>query len=230
MPKLAKELGPLAVGRIKLGEEVEGKDGKKKPVTPGPYAVGGVPGLMLLVSDTGGRSWILRARIGSKRRDIGLGGYPAVPLADARCKAREIKDRIKAGGDPVMESKAAKSRLLAEQTHHVTFADATQGFLKEKSDEWRHSKTSAHWAFTMAEYAFPFIGNMLVKDIDVPHILNVLQPIWKEKTVTASKLRGRIEQVMAWATVHKHRQGPNPATWRGNLDQVLAKPGRRFSG
>ena len=211
MPKLAKELGPLAVSRLK---------------DPGLYAVGGVPGLMLLVSDTGGRSWILRARIGSKRRDIGLGGFPAVTLADAREKARETKVRIKAGTDPVMDAKAAKSKLAAEQARQLTFSDAVKGFLEGKAGEWKNAKHAQQWANTLTDYAEPVLGSMLVKDIDVPHILKVLRPIWQEKTETASRLRGRIEQVLAWATVHKHRQGPNPATWRGNLDQVLAKPGK----
>ncbi len=211
MPKIAKELGPLQVSRIK---------------DPGQHPVGGVPGLMLVVSETGSRSWILRATAGSKRREIGLGSYPAVTLADARDKARETRDKIRAGGDPVLEAKSAKSLLIAQQARQVTFADAVRSFLDEKSGEWKSAKHSAQWSTTLTEYAEPVLGKMLVNDIDIPHILKVLRPIWREKTETASRLRGRIEQVLAWATVHKHREGPNPAVWRGNLDQVLAKPGK----
>ncbi len=211
MPKIAKELGPLAVSRLK---------------EPGFHPVGGVPGLLLRVTETGSRNWILRATIGDKRRDVGLGGFPAVTLADARDKARTTRDRIKAGSDPVMDARAAKSKLVAEQARQLTFADAAKGFLEGKSGEWKNAKHAQQWANTLSEYAEPVLGSMLVRDIDVPHILKVLRPIWQEKTETASRLRGRIEQVLAWATVHKHRQGPNPATWRGNLDQVLAKPGK----
>ncbi|MDE1942736.1 MAG: integrase arm-type DNA-binding domain-containing protein [Betaproteobacteria bacterium] len=211
MPKIAKELGPLAVSRI---------------TEPGYHPVGGVPGLLLRVSDTGSRNWILRATVGSKRRDIGLGGYPAVTLADARNKARDARDMIKAGLDPVAEAESARSKLLAEQAKQVTFADAVIHFLNAKSEEWSNRKHGDQWRNTLREYAEPILGQMLVSDIDVVHIERVLAPIWKTKTETASRLRGRIEAVLAWATVRKYRQGANPAVWRGNLDHLLAKPSK----
>ncbi len=211
MPKIAKELKALAVSRLK---------------ETGFHPVGGVPGLLLCVKESGSRNWILRVTIGDKRRDVGLGGYPAVTLADARDKARETRDKIKAGGDPVLESKSAKSRLIAEQARQITFAEAVKGFLEGKSGEWKNAKHAAQWETTLTNYAEPVLGKILVKDIDVPHVLKVLLPIWKVKTETASRVRGRIESVLAWATVHKHRQGPNPAVWRGNLSEALAKPGK----
>jgi integrase len=211
MPKIAKELGPLAVSRI---------------TEPGYHPVGGVPGLLLRVSDTGSRNWILRATVGSKRRDMGLGGYPAVTLVDARTKAREAREKIKAGLDPVAEAESVRSKLLAEQAKQVTFSDAVTQFLNAKSGEWSNRKHGDQWRNTLREYAEPVLGPMLVSDIDVTHIERVLSPIWKTKTETASRIRGRIEAVLAWATVRKYRQGPNPAVWRGNLDHLLAKPSK----
>ena len=109
MPKLAKELSAIEVKRI---------------IQQGFYAVGGVAGLMLQVAAGGSRSWILRARIGEKRRDIGLGGYPEITLAKAREIALEKKDLIRKGIDPVEEKRIAKARLISSQRKSITFDDA----------------------------------------------------------------------------------------------------------
>ncbi len=209
MPKQAAELGPLAVSRIK---------------DPGVHFVGGIPGLALQVSPTGGRSWILRVMVGGKRRDIGLGGYPAVVLVDARTKAREARDKIRAGIDPVAEARAVKSALIASVAKQFTFSDAAKAFIKAKEKGWRSQKHAARWRSSLKTYAEPFLGNMLVSDIDIHHVEKVLEPIWSTRTETACRVRGRIEAILAWATVRKYRSGLNPAMWRGNLDHLLAAP------
>ena len=187
--------------------------------------MGGVPGLYLQVADPA-RSWILRATVGSKRRDIGLGGFPAVTLAQAREKARQARESIEQGHDPVLLRQRAASTLRAAQASAITFSDATRLFLDAKSDEWRSPIHRRQWVNTLETYAAPNIGTMLVSDVRQEHVLSILQPIWRTKTETASRLRGRIEQIIDWATVRGYRQGDNPARWKGHLSALLPKPSK----
>lgn len=211
MPKIAKELSATEVRRL---------------TEPGFYAVGGVAGLYLTVKSPEARSWILRARIGTKRRDIGLGGYPDVTLAMAREAAREAKDTIKAGIDPVAQRKELRSKLIAQQLREVTFEQAAAKVITKKQAEAANTKHAQQWANTLKTYAYPTLGNMAVRDIEISHVIATLQPIWETKTETASRVRQRIEAVLAWAAVNGHRGGDNPARWKGNLDAVLPKPGK----
>ena len=86
---------------------------------------------------------------------------------------------------------------------------------------WKNAKHKAQWDATLETYAFPIMGNLPVDAIELPHVLKVLEPIWTTKTETASRLRGRIERILAWATVRKYRKGENPARWTGHLDEML---------
>lgn len=217
MPTMAAEVSAIELKRLKH------PGGGRGNVT---FAVGGVSGLMLQIVPTGGKSWILRTIVGERRRHIGLGGYPDVTLAQARERAREAKDAIRRGIDPVEERKAAKASLVAARKRGLTFAVAVDRYLDAKLSEFRNPKHRQQWRSTLDAYARPAIGAMLVSDIDVQDVLRVLQPIWAGKTETASRLRGRIENVLAWATVAGHRKGDNPARWRGNLDALLPKPGK----
>ncbi|MDQ7978694.1 integrase arm-type DNA-binding domain-containing protein [Paraburkholderia sp. SARCC-3016] len=211
MPKIAKELGALAVSRLK---------------EPGMHAVGKIPGLYLQVSDKGSRSWILRVTVGTHRREIGLGSYPAVPLKDAHAKAQAERDKVRRGVDPVIERRAAESALRVAQASEITFADAAKRFIDDHSEGWKNAKHGDQWKNTLAQYAEPVIGKMFVRHITRDHVLQVLKPIWTSKTETASRLRGRIENVLDWARVMGYRSGENPALWRGNLDHLLAKPSK----
>lgn len=211
MPKVAQELGPLDVKRLAhLG-------GKSNSM----IAVGGVAGLYMQVTPNGGKTWVLRAAVGDKRRDIGLGGYPTVTLAQAREKAREARDKIERGIDPVAERQAAKAALVLGQRRGLTFADAVDRCLLAKLDAFKNAKHRQQWRNTLDSYALPELGKVLVNDIDVQDVLRVLQPLWTDKTETASRLRGRIEAVLSWATVAGHRKGDNPARWAGNLKELL---------
>lgn len=218
MARIAKELGPLAVSRL---------------TKPGLHAVGGVSGLYLQVLPArlengkevpGGRSWVLRATVGGKRRDMGLGGFPSVTLAGARERARLARDRIDKGEDPIEVRKAAKLALRAGDAKTITFEEAAKAYMAAHESSWRNAKHREQWRNTLKGLAYPKIGKLGVGDIQVAHVLSVLEPIWRERTETASRLRGRLELVLDWATARGHREGLNPARWRGHLDKMLPNP------
>lgn len=210
MPKRVKELSALEVGRLK---------------SDGMHPVGGIPGLYLQVTGPA-RSWILRMMVGSKRRDMGLGSFPAVTLAAAREKARDAREKVAAGVDPIRERTEAQSLLRTKQLKAVNFESAMQTYLAAKEGEWKNPKHRQQWENSLKNYAIPVLGPVLVADIQQEHVLAVLEPIWRTKTETASRIRGRIEQILDWATVRKLRTGENPAQWRGRLDKLLAKPSK----
>ena len=210
MPIIAKELTAIEISRLK-------KQGK--------HAVGGVPGLMFQVSG-GSRSWVYRYMLDGKRRDMGLGPYPAVTLAQAKDHARSLKSLTAKGHDPLREKQEELVRMRAERATLKTFKEAMVGYLNDKSPEWRNKKHRQQWENTLTTYAFAEIGDMSVSTIQIGHVLSVLRPIWNEKTETASRLRGRIESVIDWAKVHGYCTGENPARWKGNLDKVLPAPSK----
>ena len=214
MPKIAAEMTALDVKRLTH------HGGRRNTLV----AVGGVPGLHLQITPNGGRSWVLRTKVGTKRRDIGLGGFPAVTLSQARDKARDARALIERGLDPVEERKAAKAALVAAQRRGLTFKDAVDRCLAAKLDAFKNAKHRQQWENTLATYATADLGKMLVNDITAQDVLRVLQPIWADKTVTAKRVRGRIEAVLSWATVAGHRTGDNPARWAGNLKELLPAP------
>ncbi|WP_300548090.1 integrase arm-type DNA-binding domain-containing protein [Roseovarius sp.] len=216
MPKITDELTALDVKRL-------AHPGGNRNVL---ISVGGVPGLHLQLTPKRGRSWVLRAKVGTARRDIGLGGFPAVTLAQAREKAREARNKIDQGIDPIEERKAAKAALASAQRRGMTFADALDKFLSTKLEGFENQKHRQQWRNTLENYAKPDLGPMLVQDIAVQDVLRVLEPIWLDKTSTAKRLRGRIEAVLSWATVAGHRTGDNPARWAGNLKELLPPPSK----
>ena len=192
MPRIAKELSALEVKRLKH----TGKNGNAI------FAVGGVAGLLLQITPNGGRSWVVRTKVGDHRREIGLGSYPEVTLAQARDKAREIKNKVRNGIDPVEERKAARAALIAAQRRGLVFSNAIDRYLDSKLDAFKNDKHRQQWRNTLETYAKPELGSLLVQDITVQDVLRVLKPIWSEKTETASRLRGRIEAVLSLSLIH----------------------------
>ena len=210
MPKIAKELTPLAVSKLRR---------------TGLHAVGGINGLGLKVMPAGSRAWVLRTVVAGKRREYGLGGYPSVTLASARNRARTMLDQLFAGIDPAVTKKQAKSALAAQRAKAVNFKTLAEQYIAQHEAGWKNAKHAAQWSSTLETYAFPAIGKMLAADIDTPSVLRVLQPIWTDKSETASRLRGRIEAVLDFANAKGLREGPNPARWKGNL--ALTLPAKR---
>ena len=206
MPKIAKEKSALEVARLEK---------------PGLHFIGGVAGLALQITRNGSKSWVLRAMVGSVRREIGLGGYPSTTLAMARAEGRVVRDKIFKGIDPVEERAAAKRALIAQQAKAMTFERAAQEYIRANSAGWRNPKHAAQWKSTIEAYADPVIGKLSVSEIETPHIVKILEPIWQEKPETASRLRGRVEAVLDWARVRGFREGENPARWKGHLASIL---------
>src|SRR5690606_22425049 len=130
------------------------------------------------------------------------------------------------GIDPVEQRRSAKASLVASQAPRITFNEAARKFLAAKRHEFRNPKHAAQWGATIETYAAPVVGKLSVDAIELAHVVQILEPIWLTKTETAKRLRGRIESVLAWATVSGFRSGSNPATWKGNLDAILPKPGK----
>lgn len=211
MPKKLVPLSAMEVSRIQKS---------------GLHAVGSVAGLCLQVGDGASRSWILRTVIGKKRRYIGLGGYPDVSLSQARERARVYKDKIFQGIDVVMERQQARESLIAAQTVRLTFREAARRKHDSISREFRNPNHSREWLSSLRRYAFPVFGDMDVNDVELPHIVKALEPIWHAKTDTAKRVRQRIEAVLAWAIVAGHRKGDNPARWKGNLSELLSAPAK----
>ena len=206
MPRKARELTNVELARLNA---------------EGFHSVGGVPGLHLSIS-ANGASWILRAMVGGKRRDIGLGSRKYITLKMAREKARAAREKIEQGLDPVIERRSARDALR----NAVTFDEAAARFIEAKSPEWSNPKHRAQWKATLDTYASPRIGTLPVDRVNLPHVLEILSPIWTTKTETASRVRMRVESVLAWATASGYRSGDNPARWKGNLDVLLAKPSK----
>jgi integrase len=184
---------------------------------PGKYFDG--QGLFLRVAKNGARQWVQRITIRGKRCELGLGSPPAISLAAARKLALENRGQVMLGGDPLAEKRAEKVEAL-------TFAECVTDYAKAKLSEFRSEKHRKQWRSSLERLAFPTLGHMPVQDIGTKDVLRMLEPHWRERTVTAKKLRGQVEAVLTWATVKGLREGDNPAAWRGNLKELLPAPGK----
>jgi integrase len=179
---------------------------------PGVYRVS--RNLYLQVTDTGGRSWLFRYMLRGLPRYQGLGACDLVTLAEAREKVLAGRRLAAAGIDPLAERRAAKAKL-------VTFADCAERYIAAHQAGWKNDKHRAQWGSTLATYVNPVIGQLPVDAIDTGLVMKLLEPIWSTKPETASRVRGRIESILDWATARGYRQGDNPARWRGHLQRLL---------
>lgn len=175
-------------------------------------------GLYLRVTETGTKSWVFRFKFGGKLRGMGLGKYPNVPLSAARELAAKNYVLVKSGVDPIAQRKQLEAPAAK---HIVTFAEAAERYIAAHQKSWRNPKHRQQWANTLAEYAGPVIGAKDVAEVNTDDILRILEPIWTEKAETATRVRGRMENVLDWAKVRELRSGENPARWRGHLSHLL---------
>ena len=193
----------------------------------GRYTDSATQGLNIQVKTNGAKYWTFRYLYQGKRHDLGLGTYPAISLKDARARATAARNEINQGSRPIAKWKpTAPVNQPAEPENRPTFSTFSQSCIDSKKAEWRNEKHGAQWYATIKAYADPVIGEKHLDQIDTDDILKILNPIWHTKTVTASRLRGRIEWVLAAATTRKLRTGLNPATWRGHLETILPKPNK----
>jgi hypothetical protein len=178
-------------------------------------------GLYLQISRLGGRSWLFRFRVGGRERWMGLGPASLVGLAEARRLAEECRRQRLAGIDPIAARRAERDKVLLEAAKAVTFRACAESYIAAHQAGWRNAKHGAQWGATLETYAYPVFGDLAVQTVDTGMVVKVLEPIWATKTETASRLRGRIEAVLDWVTTRGHRQGENPARWRGHLENLL---------
>jgi len=186
---------------------------------PGRYPDGG--GLYLRVTEAGTRSWVFRYTRQGKARYMGLGAMPGVTLSKARTLAAEARELLREGIDPIDTRQSTRSATRAATTSTVTFQQCAEHYIEAKRAGWKNAKHAAQWGATLAQYAHPVIGGLNVADVALPHVLKILEPIWTTKTETASRLRGRIQSVLDYATARGYRTGDNPAAWQGNLRELL---------
>jgi integrase len=200
--------------------------GKIDKGRPGRYGDGG--GLYLNIKSKTSKYWTFRFVKDGKMQEMGLGaaiGRDAVSLSDARQEARKFWDIHKAGGNPLKQRRDGRMALVAASIGSGrTFKRAAIDFIELHRASWRDGGRNAEqWETSLAEYAYPLIGDLSVDVITTAHVAAVLEPIWNSKQETASRVRGRIEQVLGREKALDHRSGENPARWKENLDAVLPK-------
>src|SRR5271166_1665797 len=198
--------------------EVKGIDRK------GMYHDGG--GLYLQVSGGGAKSWIYRFMLDGRPREMGLGPVNAISLAEARKRAAECRRMRHDGVDPIEARRTRRDQKKLEAAQSMTFNACAAAYIEAHEASWRNAKHREQWRNTLNSYASPIFGSLPVQAVDVALMMKALEPIWKTKPETASRLRGRIEAVLDWATVRGYRRGENPARWRGHLDKLLPARGK----
>lgn len=208
---------------------------KLKTKNPGLLSDGGNLYLQTSAGKDGNlrRSWIFRYQLPGHvsrngrpiARDMGLGSLDAIGLAKARELAANCRELIATGIDPIER----RNEEIAQRAAHVpvpTFDKCAADYIKAHRAGWRNPVHAKQWETTLATYASPVVGKLPVNLVNTDHVMKVLEPIWHEKTDTAKRVRGRIETVLNYATVRKHRHGDNPARWNGYLSELLARPSK----
>jgi len=190
--------------------------------TPGCHADGA--GLYLCVKPTGGKSWIFRYRFKGKEHEMGLGSLTTFSLAEARERAL-LQRKLLANGDNPLIVKSATSlqRTLAESSV-LTFDEAADRYINSHRKGWKNAKHADQWRNTLATYVSPVFGKLSCNEITTTLVMRVLEPIWSDKTETATRIRGRIEKVLDWSKTQGYRTGENPAAWNGHLKNLLSAP------
>jgi integrase len=206
MAKLVKRLKDLQIKRLsKSGAYPDGE------------------GLYLQVRDSGAKDWFYRYEVAGKGRKRGLGSYPTISLDQARDDALECRQLRKSGIDPIDHFKSLEIERDLEKAKSTTFKECAESYIDTHKHGWKDKRHESQWRKSLENYAYPSIGDLPVQSIDIDLVMKVIEPIWFDKTETASRVRQRIENILDWATVRKLRQGDNPALWRGRLDKLLPK-------
>lgn len=190
---------------------------------PGRFTDRETKGLNLQVKPSLKKYWAFRYLYSGKRYDLSLGCYPEIGLKEARKRAVDARNKLNQGINPKPEKKPFQE-IEKNSPTIPSFREYALTCHELKRLEWANTKHSNQWINTLRDYAFDVMGDLPINQIDTDHILEVLEPIWRVKTETASRLRARIEWVLASATTRKLRTGFNPAVWKGHLETILPKP------
>jgi integrase len=211
------------------------REGKKLTATavsnakePGLYGDG--HGLYLQVSAFDTKAWVFRYMIDGRARKMGLGPLHTVSLAEARKRSQDARLKVLDGIDPIDDAEAKRAARKAEAAKAMTFKECADAYIKANRSGWKNDKHAAQWESTFNETrrgkrvypaATAIINDLPVAAIDTGLVRKVLEPIWYTIPESASRMRGRIERVLAWATVAGYRSGDNPARWTGHLKELL---------
>lgn len=206
MPNAINKLSALQVNRLSK---------------PGLYGDGA--GLYLQITKGGVKSWLFRYMRSGRARGMGLGPVHTVSLSDARIKALEVRKQLLEGVNPLDAKQQEQARVKAKAVKATTFDECSAAYIDTHSSGWKNAKHAGQWRNTLATYASPHFGALPITELDTALVMKALEPIWISKTETASRVRGRIEAVIDWATARGHRAGENPARWKGHLDHLLPK-------
>jgi integrase len=178
-------------------------------------------GLYLRVSEVGAKSWILRYRLGTQRRSMGLGAFPLFSPAEARKRANPHRLLLADKRDPLQVKREQRAQTIAEAVSSVTFADVAEHVIRSRRQNWKDDRQEHQWRQSLRDYVFPYVG--AVADVDVHVVEKILSPIWAKKPETATRVRARIEEVLDYATVKGWRTGDNPAQYKGRIEHLMPK-------
>jgi integrase len=159
--------------------------------------------------------------LGGKAREMGLGGFSKIGLADARKRAAAQRMLLVDKVDPLERRKAEDSAKKIAASRAMTFNDCAAAYIKAHELRWLNAKHRQQWENTLAAYVSPKFGAVTVRDVDVGMVMKAIEPLWTTKPETAGRVRGRIEAVLDWAKARAFRDGENPARWRGHLSNLL---------
>ena len=165
-------------------------------------------------------SWVFRYKLKGRVKELGLGSYPSRSLSEARKVAAELRTQL-LDGLPVRSLKSQR-----QDTGVPTLRDSALAYIEAKRPEWTNKKHAQQWINTLETYVFPKIGDYLPSEVDLSAIESVLQPIWHQKTETATRIRQRLEAILDWTIVHGYRSADNPARWKNNLERVFPSPAK----
>jgi integrase len=180
-------------------------------------------GLCLRIGTRGAKSWVLRYMLDGRAREMGLGSYHDISLAEARDRARHFRRMVKEGLDPIDDRRSRRAAQRAERAKVMTFRECAEAFIAAHQAGWRNAKHAAQWPSTLETYVYPHLAALPVDTIDTSLVMKALEPIWLAKPETAGRVRGRIESVLDWAAARGYRTGENPARWRGHLENLLPR-------
>ena len=205
MARTIDRLSPVQLRRLPTGMHLDGA------------------GLYLHVNEAGARSWIFRYMRYGRPRQMGLGALHTVSLKDARQQAIDCRRQLLDGIDPIDARRAKRIRAQLAVAREVMFEQDAKAYIEAHKAGWKNKKHIDQWTNTLAAYVFPIFGKTASRAVDTPLVVRALQPIWITKPETATRIRGRVESILDWAKAIGHRDGENPARWRGHLENLLPR-------